>query len=251
MLRGKLIAVLALLVMLAFIPAKSNAADVEGELTVDILNTYVWRGINFGGNEGVIQPGLGASFGGFSIGFWSDYDAEMNKHVETDFMLSYSTEARGIGLEFGYIYYALDGALDTTEIYLGVSFDYILNPEVTLYYDLKEGDGAFLVVGIGHTFEISEDLSLDLSASSGVNFGNEVMGYNEDGETFNGMYYGELGAAVNVEITDSITITPKIAYSFALGDDGKFAIESFNGGSGITSDETAILYGGVGVAVSF
>ncbi len=250
--RRFIMAAAALLVVfgLTLVPIKAEAVEAEGEATLDVYNTYVWRGLNLGGNEGVVQPGLAVSIDKFSVGFWSDYDIELDELVETDITLGYSTEISGVAVEAGYIYYALDGLEDTAEVYVSAGFDMVLNPSLTLYYDFDEGDGAFLVASIGHSIEFGYT-TLDLGASASVNFNNEVMGVDEDGDEFTGIYNGEVSAALNIPVDDNVTLTPRLAYTFAAGDDAKDAIEAINGGGGIATDETDFLYGGVGLSISF
>jgi len=121
-------------------------------------STYWWRGFQFyGNNVGMITPYVGLSFGdtGLSLTIASDTstnllrakisDADFTtaKSVqEFDFILAYSTNfgkylAFGAGAAFYYFPFstvALNGSLVEFNVSLGVNV--ILNPTVTVYYDI-------------------------------------------------------------------------------------------------------------------
>ena len=46
----------------------------------------------------------------------------------------------------GYIYYALNNANDTQELYLSAAYDIMLKPTLAVYYDFDEGNGAFMLL---------------------------------------------------------------------------------------------------------
>ena len=73
----------------------------------------------------------------------------------------------------GTIWYALDGAEDTKEAYLGLALDTILEPSLTLYYDYDQVDenALFYSVSIGQSIEMND--ALILSVGSLVSFNDE------------------------------------------------------------------------------
>ncbi len=246
----KLAALFLLVIILSFGVTNAQAFEGEGEASADFMSTYVWRGINWGGNEGVIQPSVGITAGSFGANLWASYDNEINENVETDLTLTYGRSYEGYSVEAGYIYYALDGIADTQEVYVSVGLDTILSPSLTVYYDFDLGEGAFSVVSIGHSIPLGDKLSLDLGASAGANFGNKVMEADIDGDgkvdDFNGFYNGELSASVTIPVKDNISITPKISHTTALSSDAEDAIEMYS-----HDKESDVTYGGIGVAISF
>ncbi len=72
------------------------------------------------------------------------------------------------------------------------------------------------------------------------------MGPGEDGSEFTDLYNGEVSASLSIPLSEDISITPMVAYSFPLSDDAEFAIESIS----FDADDD-ILYGGVNLSVSF
>jgi hypothetical protein len=226
---------------------------VSGNASVDVLSNYVWRGQKLS-NSWVIQPSVGITYANFGANIWANYDSDSKidegdghgEISETDLTLNYSFSVEKWNFTAGYIYYAFTGANDTQEVYLSTSYSTLLNPTLTIYYDYDEGNGAFVIAAISHSFDVFKGSSLKLGASAGYNINNKVMGFDENGDDFSNFYNGELSAGLSIPITKAISITPKIAYSFPLSDDAEEAIK------GISDDgDKDILYGGINVTLSF
>jgi len=223
----------------------AEETKVAGYASVDVMSNYVWRGAKYTPNMAV-QPSVGITYGSFSTNLWANYDAKHEEQTETDLTLDYGFSFDKVSLNVGYIYYAFDGFNDTQEVYAAVAYDTILKPKLTVYYDFDEGNGAYILASVGHSFSLVKDIALNLGASASYNINNKIMGLDEDGDDFSDFYNGELTASVGIPVTKNISITPKIAYSFALSDDAEDAIKGVNYG-----DESSILYGGVNLTLSF
>jgi hypothetical protein len=234
----KWLKILAMAVFLIALFSGITDAGVSGSASVDVMSNYVWRGFKL--SDGVvIQPSVGIIYGGFGANLWSNYDTDLGEHNETDLTLNYSFSVEGFSLDAGYIYYALEGAEDTQEIYLSVGYDTLLNPVVTLYYDFDEGDGAFITASIGHDFELSEGIQLSIGASASYNLKNEYS----IGD-FSNFHNGELSLSVSFPLRKNITVAPMMACSFPLSDDAEYAIEAI-------SDDSRIFYGGINLSLNF
>jgi hypothetical protein len=226
---------------------------VSGIASVDVLSNYVWRGQKLT-NSWVIQPSVGITYGSLGATLWANYDSDSQidegddhgEFTETDLTLNYNYSIDKWILSAGYIYYALNGANDTQEIYLSTSYSTLLNPTLTVYYDYDEGNGAFIIASIGHSFEVFRDSSLKLGASVSYNINDKVMGFDENGKEFSNFYNAELSAGLSIPLTKSISITPKVAYSFPLSDDAEDALERIS-----NDGQQDIFYGGINLAVSF
>ena len=225
----------------------------SGYGSVDVLSNYVWRGQKLS-NSWVVQPSVGITYGGFGANLWGNYDADSKidegddhgEFTETDITLNYSHSIEKLTLTAGYIYYALSGANDTQEMYVSAGYDMLLKPALTVYYDFDEGNGAYIVASIGHSFEVAKDINLNLGASASYNIKNTVMGVDKDGKDFSNFYNAELSSSVNIPVWKAISVTPKVAYSFPLSSDARHAIR------GISDDgDTDIVYGGINVTLSF
>ncbi len=243
--RSLIFAAIALVMVMGIAPAASAEVEKSASADASVMSNYVWRGQKLS-DDWVVQPSVTFGYGGFSANLWANYDGDVKELTETDLTLSYAFGFDKVGFEVGYIYYALDSIPDTQELYASVGVDVVLQPSLTLYYDIEEGNGGFLVLSIGHSFALAQDISLDLGASAGVNLDNKIMGAGEDGNEFSGLYNGELSASLTIPLNEAISITPMVAFSFPLSDDAEFAIAnaSFDG-------DEEIVYGGVNVGISF
>jgi hypothetical protein len=249
------ISVLALLLMLCASSSSIFAEEVEtsGYASVDLMSNYVWRGQKVS-NSWVVQPSAGITYGSFDANIWANYDSDSKidegdghgELTETDLTLSYSHSIDKLTIGFGYIYYALNNANDTQEIYFSAGYDTLLKPTLTLYYDFDEGNGAFIIASIGHTFDVSKGMNLNLGASASYNINNKVMGFDSNGDDFSNFYNGEISSLLNIPIYKAITLTPKIAYSFPLSNDAKEAIKKIS-----DDGDKEIFYSGINLTLSF
>ena len=225
----------------------------SGYASVDVLSNYVWRGQKLS-NTWVVQPSVGITYGGFGANLWGNYDSDAKidegsghgEFTETDITLNYTHSIDKLTLTAGYIYYALNNANDTQEVYVSAGYDILLKPTLTVYYDFDEGQGAFIVASIGHTVEIAKGYNLNLGASASYNINNKVMGFDKHGNDFSNFYNAELSSSMNIPVWKTITVTPKVAYSFPLSNDAKNAIKNIS-----DDGDKDILYGGVNVTLSF
>jgi uncharacterized protein (TIGR02001 family) len=234
--------------LLSFVPALRGvmAAETSGSASVDFMSNYVWRGQKLS-NSMVVQPSTGITYGGFGANLWANYDSGTKEHNETDLTVNFSNSVEKFSYDVGYIYYALEGSEnDTQEVYVTVGYDVILSPSLTVYYDFDEGDGAFIVASIGHTFELPRKVSADVGASVSYDAGNTVMGTDADGDDINAFYNGDISASLSVPVTDAISVGPMIAYSFPLSNDAEDAIEAIS-----DDGDSHIIYGGVNITLSF
>ena len=253
--KGLKFVVLAMVLSLCVSVGSVYAEEIQtsGFASVDVMSNYVWRGQKLS-NTWVVQPSAGITYGGFGANLWGNYDSdatidEGNGHgefTETDITLNYAYGIDKLTLTAGYIYYALNAANDTQEVYLSAGYDILLNPALTVYYDYDEGQGAFIVASIGHTVELAKDYNLNLGASASYNINNKVMGFDKDGDDFSNFYNAELSSSLSIPVWKAISVTPKIAYSFPLSNDAKNAIKNIS-----DDGDKDILYGGVNVTLSF
>lgn len=248
---------IAMVLILSFSICSLYAEEpkVSGTASVDIMSNYVWRGQKLS-NSWVVQPSVGITYGSFGANLWSNYDSDRAEAIssdtghgeftETDLTLNYSFSVDKFNFVAGYIYYALEGANDTQEFYFSSGYDTLFKPTLTIYYDLDEGNGAFIAASIGHSFEVSKGIALNLGASASYNISNKVMGFDKDGKDFSNFYNAEISSSLSMPVYKSITITPKMAYSFPLSNDAKEAIKKIS-----DDGKKDIFYGGINLTLSF
>ena len=232
---------MVLTTVFAFASLSAEAAETSGSASVDVMSSYMWRGFELH-EDAAVQPSVGITYGGFGANLWSDYNTGPGEAAETDLTLNYSFSADKFSFDVGWIYFGLDGAEDTQELYLTVGYDIRLSPSLTVYYDFDEGDGAFIVASIGHSFGITEKISLDLGASASYNAESEYSIGN-----YSDFHNADISASLSFPVNDAISITPILAYSFALSDDAEAAIESLSA----DGDESDFFYGGLNMTLSF
>ena len=231
----------ASLLTAAGIPAAMAEEAPSADASVGLYSKYVWRGFELRDDSIVIQPSLSISYMGFSANLWANLDTDLvgsdtNKWNETDLTLSYDGAHEKLGYGVGWIYYALDSANDTQEIYATLSYDVLLAPSLTLYYDIDDFSGDWYAnFSIGHSFAVTESASLDLGLA---------VGYS-DNDTYNEFHDGLISASMSFPVGKYVSITPELYYSFALSDEAETAIES-----GPSADDS-FVYGGVSVSFSF
>lgn len=77
------------LLLSGLVPSTMMAQDkVEASVGADLVSGYIWRGQDLGGVS--IQPSLGISYKGFSLGAWGSAGFKSTDTKELDFTLGYS-----------------------------------------------------------------------------------------------------------------------------------------------------------------
>jgi len=234
---------------LSMLGAGASAVLAEEEMptadaSVSIYSTYVWRGFGLSDDSIVIQPSMTVGYKGFAVNLWGNldtdnYDTGSTNYNETDITLSYDGAYEKLGYGVGYIYYALeDGADDTQEIYGTLSYDVLLSPTLTFYYDVDDFSGSWYTsFDISHSFPIGETYSLDLGA---------LVSYLDDNEDYNEFHNGVLSASMTFPIGEYISITPEVNYSFALSSDAEDYIKA-----GSADNDDSYIYGGATFSFTF
>jgi uncharacterized protein (TIGR02001 family) len=251
------IAAASLLLAAVGIPAAMAEEEVpSADASIGFYSKYVWRGFELSKDSIVIQPSLTASYKGFSANLWANldtdvYDADGANWNETDFTLSYDGAYEKLGYGVGWIYYALEGVdepvvteaaseiSDTQEFYATVSYDVLLSPSLTIYYDTDSFAGAWYVdLSIEHSIAINENLSLDLGLS---------LSYLDDNDSYNALHNGLLSASMSFPVGEYISITPELYYSFPLSGDA----EDYIADASYSGTDDNFVYGGVSASFSF
>lgn len=82
-------AIAAALLLTTLVPSSLKAQDkVEASMGVDLVSGYIWRGQDLGGVS--IQPSLGISYKGFSLGAWGSVGFKSEDTKELDLTLGYA-----------------------------------------------------------------------------------------------------------------------------------------------------------------
>jgi hypothetical protein len=213
---------IAVLILLST-AVNASAEDEEGGLSVSadagIFSKYIWRGYDYSDNI-VVQPSLTLDYKGFSLNAWANIDTDPDdgkKWNETDWTLSYETSTGPLSLGAGYIYYDPRDADDTSEIYIYAGYETLLSPTLTIYKDIDLTPGYYFNLGLSHSIEITEDISMDFSGGLGYYISHNDSIIEEAAQKrYKGFQDGLISASMNIPVSKSLTVSPSISHSFAL-----------------------------------
>jgi hypothetical protein len=198
--------------------APSGGADVA------IMSQYVWRGYSLSDSSLVVQPSISAGYKGFGLNLWGNLDTDYydtgKDFNEIDLTLSYDKSFGMVGLGLGYIYYGLEGE-DSEELYASLSLDTFLAPTLTIYRDYDTFDSWYLLLGISHSFSLTEELSLDLGGS--------VSYYSYDDTDYSELHDGLISASMTFPIGEYCSLTPSLTYAFPLSSDAEVELMDMDG----------------------
>ncbi len=254
---------LGIILIISVMPVQAEekpAVSLDAEALV--ISKYVWRGLEVN-EDFVVQPSITTGYNGFSFNVWGNMDLtnfgedecvytadckdRSGQFTEVDLTIDYTYSWDKFSLSAGVINYLFpnwDESEDTYEFYLSGTVDVLLQPTLAIYRDFDEVGGFYANLGIGHSFSIGENISLDLSAS---------VGYADS--DYNKFYFGvddsslvdfNVGASLPIAVWENITITPVLNYTSLIDNDLRDAVDD-----GDCCNNEDNIYGGISVAVSF
>ncbi len=255
--------VCALLCLGLAAPVLAEDKGPAAELAVLSASQYIWRGQELSRDSLVIQPGATVGYKGFSANLWSNLDTDPYTSVpdeelgsmlnETDITLAYARDLGPVGVEGGYIYYGLEGLEDTQEVYLGVTANTLLSPNLKVYRDVGHYASWYFLLGVSHSFSFSDAVSLKLSGSASYLLSESEDDYpaiDDKGEPedkkFSGFHDGVLTASLPVAFAKVFTVSPMVSYIFPLGDDAKNEMKWRS-----RAGDDSFFVAGVNVAIGF
>ena len=251
-----------LIVTTTILPATAEDVDVSVDAEILVVSKYIWRGLEVN-EDPVLQPSLTVAYGGFSFNVWgnmdltnfgkdecvytSDCESRAGQFTEIDLTLDYSHSFDKFTLGVGIIAYEFpnwDDSEDTHELYLAFSYDCLLQPALTLYYDFDEVEGFYANFSVGHSFAINDKVGIDLSGSVGYGDSDYNLAY--FGVDNSALVDANCSVAMPFQVTGKITITPMLSLTSIIDSDLKDSVESNS-----CCDNETNLYGGVAVSFSF
>ncbi|MDF7807557.1 hypothetical protein P4E94_08925 [Pontiellaceae bacterium B12219] len=215
-----------------------NSDGPEATAELAVVSADVWRG-QIQNEDFVIQPQFTIAQYGVSFNVWANYDFSKNyvgvdnDISEIDLSLAYTlpVDLNDFSFDIGIISYQFpaNGAYSgskgvnmesTTEIFAAAHLltlkDYII-PSATIFQDIKEVDGTYILLDIVAPYQVSEYLSVEAGASTG--WGNN---------NYNKYYYGLKGGnagfndynfwgTVSYELLDGLTASFNLTYTGLYG----------------------------------
>lgn len=236
--------------------APSASADI------DFLSSYVWRGYELSNSSIVIQPSVTLEYMGFGLNLWSNLDTSFDdgdpstkktgKLNETDITLSYDVAYENWSFGAGYIYYALDSAEDTKELYFSMGYDTFLSPALTIYRDIDAAKGWYLSLSAEYSIPLGDRYALDLAGALGYYSSGEELDSSlvPTGNRYNGLHDGIVSASISFPVGEYVSITPSVSYSFPLSGKAENAIRS-NSLDLFNKDSSSFFFGGISLSIGF
>jgi hypothetical protein len=117
---------------------------------------YSFQGLDYSEGKPVIQPSLTIGLHGFTAGIWGNVDQTFGELNEIDVTVQREVEYGLLSGSVGYAnlqYPHREDWAPTHETYLDLSLDALLNPSLSVHWDVDEGAGRYWTLGADHTFE--------------------------------------------------------------------------------------------------
>jgi len=248
-----------LMIVNGAVAARAGEGDPSGDVTVGLYSKYVWRGFELSKDSMVIQPSVTIGYQGLGFNLWGNLDTDQAMELydedganwnETDMTISYDGSYGMFGYGVGYIYYALDGADDTQEVYVSFSVDVPASPTLTVYRDMDAAPGWYISLEVSHAIDLMENLSLGLGAKVSylsADDSDTLADPDDPGSSYSDFHDGVISLSLSYTVTEHLVITPEMYYSFALGSDARDLLE----GASADGDDASFFYGGVSASFSF
>ena len=217
-----LLVIISLAASLGVVGAQAQDEEKKWGVSFDnaFTSKYIWRGQNLS-NTASMQPGIGFSYGGFSVSSWSnvthtafgDSGVAGNHWTEHDTTIDYGFALNDkVSVNVGYINYAFPNFTDgrySNEIYGAIAVDTILQPTFAVYGDMHNGDGMYYNFGVGHSVDVGGGVALNLLASLGVNQGQWIEKTAVSDVV--------LGVSLDLPVGSNVTLSP--FYNYITGDE--------------------------------
>ena len=215
-------------ILLAVFWCFASLAEADERLSLSndtaFLSRYVWRGMLLS-DCWVFQPSVALDYKRLFISVWGNMDlGETNDKdfcfSELDYMLNYFFTADCCSFSLGGVRYTYPNTLDraTTEIYLNLEADLLLNPVITVYKDVDEAKGTYVSLGLGHSLPVKRwNSSLVLAFSVGIGTDNHNRYYYEVGK--DALLDLLLNVLMHFEIREGTRISPGFSYTKILDND--------------------------------
>ena len=229
---AKTAAVLGCSALLALVPAIAGdhaaaGEDLGAEVSVGYDTDYIFRGANLGQDLLWSDVNVSTSLSdglGLNIGAWYANPTDAGDD-ELDIYAGVSTDLGGMSLDLGTTYYYYPGATGSNTLEFGAALGTSVGAfDVSLgvYHDI-DTENTYVELGAGTSFDLTDNISLDLGAAIGNNQ-DEVIGGQADGLTAVTI---TIGAPIG--LTDNASLTPYLGINAGLDDNQDAGDEIFSG----------------------
>jgi len=217
-----------------FVHAEENSAPLSADAEIAFLSAYVSRG-QVCNDRPVMQPALTVARGGFSFNAWGNFNltdriTDKNDFSEIDLGLAYDLPTEVMEWQVGFLEYVYphtltevevetaEGPVTETQAYPGTREMYIsagypnpyLTPNLTVYYDIDEADGAYVYGSLEREVEITDAFTLTPGFSSGYgtrNYNDFFFGVRKDAWNDGNVYLN-----ADYGLTETVSVGAYISY---------------------------------------
>lgn len=254
----RLVTLSALTFLLAACASVTKPPSVGASLVVG--NTYVFRGVPQA-TDGVLQGDMhmsvtdddGATYG---ITGWANMNlsgegddgvfpaGNSSKITEFDLVPEYSRQFGEWTVYGGLANYNFPNGVgtSTTELYAAASYDTLLKPKLTVYYDIEEVEGIYATAAVSHAWEVADKLTIDAGLSLGIASDKQGLAYWGDKSSGLADLVAKVGATY--ALTPHTSLTAAVYGSSILATKYRDALDA----AGLDEDNLWVL---VGAAWSF
>ena len=229
---AKTAAVLGCSALFALVPAIAGdhaaaGGDLGAEVSVGYDTDYIFRGANLGQDLLWSDVNVSTSLSdglGLNIGAWYANPTDVGDD-ELDIYAGVSTDLGGMTLDLGTTYYYYPGATGSNTLEFGAALGTSVGAfDVSLgvFHDI-DTENTYVELGAGTSFDLTDNISLDLGAAIGNNQ-DEVIGGQADGLTAVTI---TIGAPIG--LTDNASLTPYLGINAGLEDNQDAGDEIFSG----------------------
>ncbi len=229
---AKTAAVLGCSALFALVPAIAGdhaaaGGDLGAEVSVGYDTDYIFRGANLGQDLLWSDVNVSTSLSdglGLNIGAWYANPTDAGDD-ELDIYAGVSTDLGGMSLDLGTTYYYYPGATGSNTLEFGAALGTSVGAfDVSLgvYHDI-DTENTYVELGAGTSFDLTDNISLDLGATIGNNQ-DEVVGGQADGLTAVTITVG-----APIGLTDNASLTPYLGINAGLDDNQDAGDEIFSG----------------------
>jgi hypothetical protein len=205
---------------------EGETPSLRPDFGVDLAfaNKYVWRGMLLTDGP-VFQPAATLGYKGASINVWGNLDLDdvndlAGEFNEVDLTLDYTHTIKEFSVSGGLIYYDFPNTdfRSTLELYVAAGVDILLQPCLTLYFDVDQAEGIYGTLGLSHSFDLpdsdSVSWSLDLATSIGLGSSHYVDFYFGVHDAAFTDFYAE--GSLPITLFDQLTISPYVGVAVVL-----------------------------------
>lgn len=205
---------------------EGETSTTRPDFGVDLafVNKYVWRGLLLTDGP-VFQPSATLGYRGASICVWGNLDLDdvndnEGEFNEIDLVLDYTHAIKEFSVSGGLIYYDFPNTdfRSTLEFYVAAGADILLQPAITIYFDVDQAEGFYGTIGLSHSFDLPDSdalsWSLDLATTVGLGSSQYVdFYYGVHDAAFTDFY---VEGSLPLTILDLLTITPYVGVTMVL-----------------------------------